>query len=102
MLSSIPENKQPLEFYLSLLCLGSIWDHAWCRDYTISRLSVHPDLYLLKRVNLALKFQVSKWIKPAFRDLCHVPLLSLMQEDVALLGSDFFLQVGFNSEEAGL
>lgn len=85
-----PENKQPLEFYFALLRLGSIWNHAWCREYAIARLSEHQDLHLPKKVNLALKYSVEEWIKPAFRELCHVPVTHLTKEDVALLGSDFF------------
>ncbi|KAG8941934.1 hypothetical protein FRC03_003850 [Tulasnella sp. 419] len=84
-LSSILDNDtRTYEFWDAILHISSIWDSEELRQHAIREIdNLKPSA--AKYIYLAQKYNVSKWIEPAFVELCRRPE-SLSADEISMIG----------------
>ncbi|KAG8952565.1 hypothetical protein FRC03_012097 [Tulasnella sp. 419] len=82
--SILKKGTRTCEFWDAILHISSIWDSEELRQHAIQEIdNLKPNA--AKYIYLAQKYDVSKWIEPAFVELCKRPE-SLSADEISMVG----------------
>ena len=86
-----PDEDRPLEYFIAVLKLCSLWLHSWGRQYAIDQLDKHLMLTVPLRAHLARKFRIDGWWGQVFSGLVTRDPTTLTVDEKALCGVDLLV-----------